>query len=158
MERSASAYWRGSIQRGRGDVTTASGVLKHVPYSYSTRFENAPGTNPEELIAAAHASCFAMALSGALTKAGFEAISIDVTANVAIFKDDSGFTIRSSKLKLRAQVPGIDADKFGVLAEDAKKNCPVSKVLNAEISLEAKLDGTQSINPKPGNGAQSSAV
>lgn len=143
MERKASAYWRGSLQRGRGDVSTASGVLKNIPYSFSTRFENAPGTNPEELIAAAHSSCFAMALAGILNKAGFEAKALDVNATVDIVKDDSGFTVRSSKLKLRAQVAGIDATQFYQLAEDAKKNCPISKLLKAEITLEARLEGFQ---------------
>ncbi|HWU43878.1 MAG TPA: OsmC family peroxiredoxin, partial [Bdellovibrio sp.] len=104
-----------------------------------------------------HASCFAMALSGALNKAGFEAKSLDVTATVDIFKDEGGFSIRSSRLKLRAQVPGIEANAFAAIAEDAKKNCPVSKVLNAEISLEARLDGSQNVTTKPGP-SQSSAV
>ena len=139
MERKATAYWRGSLQRGRGDVTTASGVLKNIPYSYSTRFENAPGTNPEELIAAAHASCFSMALSAALGSAGFEPKALDVSATVELIKEPAGFTIRSSKLKLRAQVPGIEIDKFNAIAEDAKKNCPVSKLLNAEITLDSRL-------------------
>ena len=147
MERKASAYWRGSIMKGRGEITTQSGVLKNSPYSFSTRFEQAPGTNPEELIAAAHSGCFAMALSGALTKAGFEPKALDVQAAVSIEKDGEGFTIRSSKLKLRAQVPNIDEAKFNAIAEDAKKNCPVSKLLNAEITLEAKLEGATS-NPQ----------
>lgn len=158
MERTASAYWRGSIQRGRGEVTTASGVLKNSPYSFSTRFENAPGTNPEELIAAAHASCFAMALSGALTKAGFEPKALDVSAAVSIEKDGEGFTVRSSKLKLRAQVPNIDGAKFSMIAEDAKKNCPISKLLNAEITLEARLEGAPNYGVKPSQPNSSSAV
>lgn len=156
MERIASAYWRGSLQRGRGDVTTASGVLKNIPYSFSTRFENAPGTNPEELVAAAHASCFAMALSGAINKVGFEAKSLEVSATVRVEKDGAGFKVTSSKLKLRAQVPGIDAAQFSQVAEEVKKNCPISKLLNAEITLEAHLEGSQKISVKPDQ--QSSAV
>lgn len=156
MERTASAYWRGSLPRGRGDVTTASGVLKNIPYSFSTRFENAPGTNPEELVAAAHASCFAMALAGALNKAGYEAKALDVSASVSIEKDGAGFKVTSSKLKLRAQVPGIDAAQFSTITEDAKKNCPISKLLNAEITLEARLEGSQAVSTKPNQ--QSSAV
>ncbi|MDG0817582.1 OsmC family protein [Bdellovibrio svalbardensis] len=156
MERKASAYWRGSLLRGRGDVTTASGVLKNIPYSFATRFENAPGTNPEELVAAAHASCFSMALSGALNKAGYEAKALEVSATVTIEKEGAGYTVKSSKLKLRAQVPGIDAALFSTLTEDAKKNCPISKLLNAEITLEARLEGSQTVSPKPNQ--QSSAV
>lgn len=136
MQRKGSAHWQGNIQNGQGEISTESGVLKDVPYSFSARFENSPGTNPEELIGAAHAGCFAMALSGALSKKGFNAESLDVSATVTVEKDGEGFTISSSKLKLRAQVPGVDGKLFETIAQDAKDNCPVSKVLNAEISLE----------------------
>lgn len=136
MDRKARAVWEGDIKSGRGQLSSDSGVLKDHPYSFATRFGETPGTNPEELIAAAHAGCFTMALSGALGKKGFTADRLETSATVTIGKDGEGFKIGSSRLKLRAQVPDIDEKTFRAIAEDAKENCPVSKVLNAEISLE----------------------
>lgn len=136
MQRKGSAHWQGNLQNGSGELSTESGALKNIPYSFSDRFENGMGTNPEELIGAAHSGCFAMALSGALAKKGFNAESLDVSATVTLEKSGDGFVIQSSKLKLRALVPGIDRKLFETIAQDAKVNCPVSKVLKAEISLE----------------------
>ncbi|MFV3410346.1 OsmC family protein [Bdellovibrio bacteriovorus] len=136
MQRKGSAHWQGNLQQGRGELSTESGALKNLPYSFSDRFESGTGTNPEELIGAAHAGCFSMALSGALAKKGFNAESLDVSATVTLEKSGDGFSITSSKLKLRALVPGIDRKLFESIAQDAKSNCPVSKVLKAEISLE----------------------
>lgn len=144
MDRKANAVWEGDIKNGRGHITTESGVLKSSPYSFATRFGDTPGTNPEELIAAAHSGCFTMALSGALGKKGYTADKLETSATVTIAKEGEGFKIGSSKLKLRAQVPDIDEKTFRAIAEDAKANCPVSKVLNAEISLE--IDFHQSIH------------
>ena len=139
MDRTANSIWRGSIQGGKGEISTGSGALKAVPYSFATRFEGTPGTNPEELIAAAHSGCYAMALSGALGQAKFEAKQLDVRATVTIAKVGDGWSISHSRLSLKAEIPGIDKNKFLEIAEAAKKNCPVSKVLNAEISLVAEL-------------------
>ncbi len=136
MQRKGSAHWQGNLQNGSGELSTESGALKNLPYSFSDRFENGMGTNPEELIGAAHSGCFAMALSGALAKKGFNAESLDVSATVTLEKSGDGFVIQSSKLKLRALVPGIDRKLFETIAQDAKVNCPVSKVLKSEISLE----------------------
>lgn len=139
MDRIANSVWRGSIQGGKGEITTGSGALKATPYSFTTRFENTPGTNPEELIAAAHSSCYAMALSGALSKERYQPTQLDVRATVSLSKAGEGWSISHSRLSLKADIPGIDKAKFLEIAEDAKKNCPVSKVLNAEISLDAEL-------------------
>jgi osmotically inducible protein OsmC len=139
MDRIANSIWRGSIQGGKGEITTGSGALKATPYSFATRFGETPGTNPEELIAAAHSGCYAMALSGALGKAKFEPKQLDVRATVTLSKSGDSFSISHSRLSLKADIPGIDKAKFLEIAEDAKKNCPVSKVLNAEISLDAEL-------------------
>ncbi|WP_374079323.1 OsmC family protein [Bdellovibrio bacteriovorus] len=136
MQRKATAIWRGNLQKGKGEVSTESGALKSVPYSFSTRFEETPGSNPEELIGAAHASCFTMALSGALAKKGYIADSLETSATVTLEKQGDGFAITSSKLKLRALVPDIDAKTFQSIADDAKANCPVSKLLKANISLD----------------------
>ncbi len=139
MDSTANSIWRGSIQGGKGEISTASGALKAIPYTFGTRFEGAPGTSPEELIAAAHSGCFAMALAGALSKERFEVKQLDVRAVVTIGKAGEGWSISHSRLSLKAEVPNIDKAKFLAIAEDAKKNCPVSKVLNAEISLSAEL-------------------
>ena len=136
MERKAKAAWKGDIKTGQGTLSSDSGTLKETPYSFATRFGDTPGLNPEELIAAAHAGCFTMALSGALGKKGFTADKLETSATVTLGKDGEGFKIGSSKLVLRAEVPDIDEATFTAIAEDAKKNCPVSKVLNAEISLQ----------------------
>ncbi|HSV03724.1 MAG TPA: OsmC family protein [Phenylobacterium sp.] len=141
MIRKANAIWTGSGRDGTGRLTTASGVLSDSPYGYRTRFENEPGTNPEELIAAAHAGCFAMALAFAMQGAGVTPQELRVEAAVDIEQEGQGFRITRSALTLRARVAGLDEGKFSELANGAKQNCPVSKVLNAEISLDAKLEG-----------------
>ena len=139
MDRKAQAVWRGTGKDGEGRLTSASGVLSDTAYSFKTRFENEKGTNPEELIAAAHAGCFAMALAFELQMAGFNPTELASEAVVSIEKEGQGFRITRSVLTLRAQVPGIDRQKFDELANSAKQNCPVSKVLNAEITLNATL-------------------
>jgi len=140
MIRKASARWQGTGRDGTGALTSASGVLSDTPYSFKTRFEDQPGTNPEELIAAAHAGCFTMALAFGLQRAGFAAESLATEAAVSLEPDGQGFRISRSALTLRGRVPGIDAAKFQELARDAEQNCPVSKVLNAEITLDAALE------------------
>lgn len=137
--RSGSARYEGLGKDGKGSVSTQSGVLSDSPYGFNTRFEDEPGTNPEELIAAAHASCFTMALSFALAKAGQTHGTLDTSAKVTLDKDGDGFAITKSALTLNARVPGMSADDFQRIAQDAKANCPVSKVLNCEITLEAQL-------------------
>lgn len=139
MIRKANAVWRGTGKEGRGEMTSASGVLSNTPYSFKTRFEDQPGTNPEELIAAAHAGCFAMALAFQLQGAGFEPEELAAEASVSLEKDGEGFRISRSALTLRARVPNIERARFEELANTAKANCPVSKVLNAEISLDWEL-------------------
>ena len=139
MIRKARAVWRGTGRDGNGDLTTDSGVLSATPYSFKTRFESEPGTNPEELIAAAHAGCFTMALAFQLQTAGFAADELATEAAITIEQEAGGFTIKKSALTLRAKVPGVDRAKFEELARTAEKNCPVSKVLNAEITMEFEL-------------------
>ena len=139
MQRKASAIWQGGLKDGKGTVSTASGVLKETPYSFHTRFEQGAGTNPEELIAAAHAGCFAMALSAQLGEAGMTAEKLEVTATVKLEKLDSGFAVTESHLELTAHIPGADPEKFSTAADNAKKGCPISKLLNAKITLDAKL-------------------
>lgn len=137
--RSASARYQGLGKEGRGSVSTQSGVLSDQFYGFNTRFGDEPGTNPEELIAAAHASCFTMALSFALAKEGFTEGTLDTQAKVKLEQDGAGFKVTRSDLVLDAKVDGIDSDRFQAIAQDAKANCPISKLLNAEISLEARL-------------------
>lgn len=142
MKRTATAVWNGSGKEGKGQLDTQSGVFKQQPYSFRTRFENEDGkegTNPEELIGAAHAGCFAMALSFELNRAGYTAEELRVKGTVNLNTSGEAPTIDKIHLDLQGKVPGIEADKFKELAESAKKNCPVSRVLNAEISLDAKL-------------------
>ncbi|MDD3837302.1 MAG: OsmC family protein [Phenylobacterium sp.] len=139
MIRKAKAIWRGTGRDGTGELSTDSGVLSSTPYSFKTRFESQPGTNPEELIAAAHAGCFTMALAFQLQTAGFAADELSTEAAVSIEQEGGGFTIKKSALTLRATVPDIDAAKFEELARAAEKTCPVSKVLNAEISMDFEL-------------------
>lgn len=139
MIRKARAVWRGAGRDGNGDLTTDSGVLSSTPYSFKTRFENEPGTNPEELIAAAHAGCFTMALAFQLQNAGFTAEELATEAAVTVEQEAGGFTIKKSALTLRAKVPGVDRGKFEELARTAEKTCPVSKVLNAEITMDFEL-------------------
>ena len=139
MKRKASAVWNGGLKDGRGTISTDSGVLSNTQYSFSTRFEEGKGTNPEELIAAAHAGCFSMALAFALTGAGFTPTRLATSAAVTLEPEGAGFKISKSVLKLEATVPNIDRDQFQKLAEGAKAGCPVSKVLNAEITLDWQL-------------------
>jgi len=139
MLRKASAQWGGGLKDGRGTVSTGSGALRTVPYSFPMRFEDAPGTNPEELIAAAHAACFSMALSGELGKVGYTPEAIDTSATLTFEKTNVGFSITTIHLDTTAKIPGADPAKFLAAAEAAKKGCPVSRVLNANITLSAKL-------------------
>lgn len=142
MIRKATAQWSGTGRDGNGDLTTDSGVLSKTPYSFKTRFEDTPGTNPEELLAAAHAGCFTMALAFQLQQAGFDPESLETQAAVSLDPDPAGgFKITKSALTLTAKVPGLDQAKFDELAENAEKGCPLSKVINAEITLEKTLVG-----------------
>lgn len=139
MQRRASAQWRGGLKDGKGTVSTASGAVKGVAYSWAMRFENEPGTNPEELVAAAHASCFSMALSGELNKAGYRPELIDTKASLDFDKTDAGWSAKSIHLDVTAKVPGADPAKFQAAAESAKKTCPISRLLNTTITMTAKL-------------------
>ncbi|MBV9841591.1 MAG: OsmC family protein [Sphingomonadaceae bacterium] len=139
--RTATARYDGLGKEGKGHLTTQSGVLSDQYYGFNTRFGDEPGTNPEELIAAAHAGCFTMALSFALARAGFEAGSLETRAKVQLDQVEGGFKISRSDLELTATVPGIDEAKFAEIAADAKANCPISKVLSCEITLKATLAG-----------------
>lgn len=139
MKRKASAVWRGGLKDGKGTISTDSGVLSNAQYSFSTRFEEGIGTNPEELIAAAHAGCFSMALSGQLANAGLTAESIETTAAVTLEKTDAGFTITTVDLEVTARVPGADQQAFETAANNAKAGCPISRLLKAEIRMNAKL-------------------
>jgi osmotically inducible protein OsmC len=139
MIRKAKAVWRGTGRDGTGALTTDSGVLSSTPYSFKTRFESEPGTNPEELIAAAHAGCFTMALAFQLQGAGFEPTELTTEAAISLVPQNPGFKIEKSALTLHAVIPGIDKAKFDELAAAAEKGCPVSKLLNAEITLDATL-------------------
>ena len=140
MQRKASAHWSGGLKDGKGTLTSGSGVLKDTPYSFGTRFESQPGTNPEELIAAAHAGCFTMALSAQLGNAGMTAQALDTTATVTLEKLDAGFTITAIHLQITAKIPGADQAKFAEAAKNAKEGCPVSRVLKANITMDAKLE------------------
>jgi lipoyl-dependent peroxiredoxin len=139
MERKASAVWQGGLKDGQGTVSSASGILSQTPYSFKTRFENTPGTNPEELIAAAHAACFSMALSAQLGGANLTPDSINTAATLTMEKLEAGWTITAVHLDVVAKVPGASAEAFNTAAQNAKAGCPVSKVLNAKITLDAKL-------------------
>ncbi len=140
MKRKASAVWQGDLKGGKGSISTESGTLKEAQYSFGTRFEHGVGTNPEELIAAAHAGCFSMALSAELGKAGFTPTAIHTTTTITMEKTDAGFTVTESHLDLRATIPGIDQAKFMAIANGAKAGCPISRLLTAKVSLEAKLE------------------
>jgi len=141
MKRKASAVWRGNLKAGRGTISTESTVLRDAPYSFGTRFENGPGTNPEELIGAAHAGCFSMALSAALTQAGFTADTIATTATVTLENHpQTSWTVTAVHLETRAKVPGVTAEKFAELAAGAKAGCPISRLLKTEITLDAHLE------------------
>lgn len=139
MKRKASAHWAGGLKDGKGTVSTQSGVLSKTQYSFSTRFEDGAGTNPEELIAAAHAGCFSMALSNQLGEAGLTAQSIDTEATLTMEKTDAGFTVTEINLDVTANIPGADQAKFLEAAEKAKAGCPISRLLNAKITMNAKL-------------------
>ena len=140
MQRTGSAVWKGGLKDGKGTVSTQSGVLKDTQYSFSTRFENGVGTNPEELIAAAHAGCFSMALSGQLGGANLTAESINTTATLTLEKTDAGFTVTKIHLSVTAKIPGADKAAFETAANAAKAGCPISRLLAAaEITMDAKL-------------------
>jgi osmotically inducible protein OsmC len=139
MQRTANAQWQGTAKEGSGTLSVQSGTLRDTPYTFKARFGDGKGTNPEELIAAAHAGCFTMALSFALDNAGFTADAIETEAKLTLDQVPGGFAITAIHLTTRARVPGIDAGKFQEIASGAKANCPVSKVLNATITLDATL-------------------
>lgn len=139
MKKFASAHWSGGIKDGQGTISTETGVLHEAAYGFKSRFEDGPGTNPEELIGAAHAGCYSMALSLGLGEAGLTADSIDTKAAVSLDKDGDGFTISAVHLTCEAKVPGADKATFARIAEATKQGCPVSKVLKASITLDAKL-------------------
>jgi len=141
MVRKASAVWNGSLKEGKGTISTDSKVLSNAQYSFSTRFENGIGTNPEELIAAAHAGCFTMALSGQLGSAGIVPESLETTAAVTLDKTEAGFTITKVHLDVTGKIPGADAAAFEKAAQNAKAGCPISRLLKAEITMTAKLVG-----------------
>jgi osmotically inducible protein OsmC len=140
MKRTASAVWNGNLKDGKGSISTQSGVLANAQYGFKTRFEDGPGTNPEELIAAAHAGCFSMALSAQLGEAGLTADSINTSAAVTLEKLADGFAITAVHLTLVARIPGTNQEQFEAIANKAKTGCPVSKVLNAKITLDVKLE------------------
>ena len=139
MKRNATATWKGGLKDGTGTIAAPSGVLKDTPYSFSTRFENSPGTNPEELIAAAHAGCFSMALAGQLAEAGMTAKSIQTTASVTLEKESAGWTVKSVHLDVTAEIPNADPVAFEKAADNAKRGCPISRLLHATITMEARL-------------------
>ncbi len=139
MERKATAAWQGGLKDGKGTLTTESKVLSNTPYSYSTRFEGSPGTNPEELLGAAHAGCFTMALSAQLGEAGIKSERIETKATITFEKLETGFTITRSHLDVSVRAPGAERAKFEQATEKAKTGCPMSKVLRAEISMDARL-------------------
>jgi len=143
MIRKASAVWKGSLKEGKGTISSDSGVLSSTPYSFSTRFENGAGTNPEELIAAAHAGCFTMALSAQLGGAGITPESLETTASLTLEKLDAGWTITKVHLDVTGRIPGNDAAAFEKAAKAAEVGCPVSRVLKAEITMTARLAGGQ---------------
>ena len=140
MKKNASAVWSGGLKEGSGTVSTGTGVLHDAPYGFRSRFEDGPGTNPEELLGAAHAGCFSMALAMGLEQAGHAAKRIETKAVVTLDKDGDGFSITTVDLTCRASVPGIDAATFAKIAEGTKQGCPVSKVLKAKINLDAQLE------------------
>lgn len=140
IHKKGQAHWEGNIKEGKGTISTESGALDKQPYGFNTRFEGKPGTNPEELIGAAHAACFSMALSLMLTEAGHVAKSIDTKANVSLDKVDGGFAISKVALQSKVKLPGIDKAKFDEIIQKAKAGCPVSKLLKAEITLDYQLE------------------
>ncbi|HEY1336998.1 MAG TPA: OsmC family protein [Bryobacteraceae bacterium] len=141
MKRTGSAQWRGDLKSGKGTVSTESGILSNAQYSFTTRFEDGKGTNPEELLAAAHAGCFSMALSAQLGQAGLTADSIETTCSISLEKQPDGFAITESHLDLKARVPGASQEAFDKAVQAAKTGCPVSKLYKTNITLNAKLEG-----------------
>jgi lipoyl-dependent peroxiredoxin len=144
MDRKAKAQWRGDLKSGTGTLSSASGALSSTPYSFRDRFEQGTGTNPEELLAAAHAGCFSMALSAELQKQGLKAGSIDTNCTITLEKEGDGFAITRSHLELRARIPGVSEEAFEHATQAAKEGCPVSKLFDTEITLDAKLEGAVS--------------
>ena len=140
MQRKASAVWRGGLKDGKGSISTQSGVLRETQYSFGTRFENGAGTNPEELIGAAHAGCFSMAFAAELGKSSLTPEVIQTTATVTLDKTDAGFTVTESHLEMTAKVPGADKEKVLAIANAAKIGCPISRLLNAKVTLAAKIE------------------
>ena len=140
MKRTATAHWQGDLKAGTGEISTASGVLSSTPYSFHTRFEDGQGTNPEELLAAAHAGCFTMALSAQLANAGFTAKELDTTCTITLEKQPDGFAITASHLELKASVPGATREQFDQAVNSAKTGCPVSKLYKANITLNSTLE------------------
>ncbi len=140
MDRKAKAQWKGDLKSGAGIISADSGVLSNTPYSFKTRFEQGNGTNPEELLAAAHAGCFSMALSAELQKEGLKADTIDTTCTITLDREGSGFAIKRSHLELRAKIPGAGQEAFERATQAAKEGCPVSKLYDTEITLDAKLE------------------
>ena len=141
MKRTANAHWQGDLKNGKGTISTASGVLSKTQYSFSTRFENGAGTNPEELLAAAHAGCFTMALSAQLASAGLTAESLETTCTITLDKQSDGFAITESHLELKARVPGSTKEQFDTAVSNAKNGCPVSKLYKTNITLTSTLEG-----------------
>ena len=140
MQRRAQAHWQGDLKTGKGSLTSASGTLKTTPYSFTARFEEGAGTNPEELLAAAHAGCFTMALSAQLGQAGLTAESLDTTCTITLEKKEDGFAITASHLELKAKIPGATQEAFDKATQAAKSGCPVSKLYNTQITLNATLE------------------
>lgn len=140
MDRKAKAQWKGDLKSGKGIISSNSGVLSNTPYSFRDRFENGPNTNPEELLAAAHAACFSMALSLMLQNEGLKADSIDTTCTITLEKEGDGFAVKRSHLELTARIPGATQDAFNRATQAAKEGCPVSKLYDTEITLDAKLE------------------
>ena len=140
MKRTAQAHWQGDLKAGKGTLTAPSGVLKTTPYSFQTRFEDQPGTNPEELLAAAHAGCFTMALSAQLANAGMVADSLDTTCTITLEKTDGGFAITGSHLELKAKIPGANKEAFDTAVKNAETGCPVSKLYKTNITVSSTLE------------------
>lgn len=145
MKRKASAQWKGGLKDGKGTISTESGVLSHTQYSFGTRFEQGTGTNPEELIAAAHAGCFSMAFSNELGKAGITPDSIDTTATVSLEKVGEGFSVTEIHLEVKGKIANIDEAKFKTIAEAAKNGCPISKLFNTKITMDARLEAKAAV-------------
>lgn len=149
MKRTAAALWFGDLRTGDGSLTTHSGALEQAPYGFASRFGGSPGANPEELIAAAHAGCFTMAMCSALTRAGFKPTRLSTQAAINLEQVEGTWTINASHLEMRAVIPDITPEQFAEIAADAKANCPVSRVLKVVITMDAQLDTNRSLETKP---------